>query len=78
LQKSFSFRYDANTSVQGRTGFAAFMNNNHTASLDLEGFVHNTGRSLSSFKKEFGQTSPMKLPVYCHFFNFILCLSFKE
>jgi len=42
---------------------AAFMNSNYTVDLDLEGFAHYTGRSLSSFKKEFEQTfqtTPMK------------------
>ena len=42
---------------------AAFMNSNYTVDLDLEGFAHYTGRSLSTFKKEFEQTfqtTPMK------------------
>lgn len=42
---------------------AAFMNSNYTVDLDLEGFAHYTGRSLSTFKKEFKlifHTTPMK------------------
>lgn len=42
---------------------ADFMNQNYAVDLDLQGFAHYTGRSLSSFKKEFEetfQTSPMK------------------
>lgn len=42
---------------------ADFMNSNYTVDLDLEGFAHYTGRSLSSFKKDFEQafqTTPMK------------------
>ena len=39
------------------------MNSNYTVDLDLEGFAHYTGRSLSTFKKDFEQTfqtTPMK------------------
>ena len=41
----------------------AFMENNYTADLDLEGFAHHTCRSLSAFKKDFRQafgTTPMR------------------
>lgn len=40
-----------------------FMNRNYASDLDLQGFAHYTGRSLSAFKKDFEQqfqTSPMK------------------
>ena len=34
---------------------AAFMDANFASDLDVEGFAHYTGRSLSAFKKEFGE-----------------------
>ena len=42
---------------------ADFMNKHYTVDMDLQGFAHYTGRSLSSFKKEFEDTfrmPPMK------------------
>lgn len=33
-----------------------YMNDNYTNDLDLEGFAHYTGRSLSAFKKDFEET----------------------
>ena len=33
----------------------AFMDANFASDLDVEGFAHYTGRSLSAFKKEFGE-----------------------
>ena len=38
-----------------RTDLAAFMDANFASDLDVEGFAHYTGRSLSAFKKEFGE-----------------------
>ena len=40
-----------------------FMSRYYASDLDLQGFAHYTGRSLSAFKKDFEQqfqTSPMK------------------
>ena len=46
-----------------KVDLATYMNDNYMNDLDLDGFAHYTGRSLSAFKKEFVsifQLSPMR------------------